>query len=105
MSRVKRSDIPTYYDTITRYYIDESEDYCWEFLDITDLEAFCHHNPEYTEYSYHRSIPNASKTIKSGPQSWGFACGNVKIPAKWRVTCYKCGCKGHYANECASGLR
>jgi len=100
MAHIKRSDVPAYYDSITRYYLRDADGYYLEFDDISDLQTFCHHNPEYTTYSYRRSIPNASKTIKEGLDSWGFSTGNKRIPSSWRVTCYKCGCKGHYANEC-----
>jgi hypothetical protein len=103
MAHIIRNDIPIYYDSVMRYYVKDPDGKVREFMDPDALKLFLFHNKNYDTYSYRKSIPNASKTILTGPQSWGFMLGNNPIPKSWRkssLTCYKCGCQGHYATWC-----
>lgn len=87
MSYLRYTNIPTYYDTKVRYYLRDGDTGYLEFTDEEELRNFYSHHPEFTSYSIRYSIPNASNTIKTGIESWGFSYENKRIPPA-RYTSY-----------------
>nr|AGU10418.1 hypothetical protein [uncultured organism] len=62
-----------------------------------------HNNPDNSS-NFNRASPkfnnvNAATNTNTAPRS-GSNVGHVAAKDKSQVTCYECGTKGHYSNEC-----